>query len=222
MTTDDVPAVTRRSRRRSGDAPARRRRPPDLIAVASAGAFLAMISAGVGGVALALRPEPTGPPTATAAVPVEPSSVAATATSVQQADGGTTYVAANTLDGDPTTAWNSNGARDGKGPGISLTYTFARPVDLQDITVRNGYQRIRQRAGKPPVDLYAVNARVRRLRVVTDAGAWIWDLADTRTPQTFTGGAGRTGSVRLEILAVYPSRTYSDVAISEVGFTSTL
>jgi hypothetical protein len=188
--------------------------------MASGSGILALVLAGLGGMALAERRAPASDPVAVHAVPLDNSIITATATSVQRADGGTTYVAANTLDGDPTTAWNSNGARDGTGPGISLTYTFRRPVDLLDITVRNGYQRIRQRAGRSPVDLYSMNARVRRLRVVTDTGAWTWDLADTRAPQTFAGAAGRTGSVRFEILAVYPSKTYPDVAISEVGFTS--
>lgn len=209
------PTVLRATRRR-----ARQLRRPGVLLASGAG-VLALVLAGLGGMALAERRAPAREPVPARAVPLDNSLVTASATSVQQADGGTTYVAANTLDGDPTTAWNSNGARDGKGPGISLTYTFTRPVDLRDISLRNGYQRIRQRAGRSPVDLYSVNARVRRLRVVTDAGAWIWDLVDTRTPQTFAGAAGRTGSVRLEILAVYPSRTYPDVAISEIGFTST-
>jgi hypothetical protein len=81
---------------------------------------------------------------------------------------------------------------------------------------------MRPRPGHPPVDLYQANARVHRVRVVTDAGAWTWDLADVRAPQTFTGAAGRTGSLRLEVVSVYASKTYSDVAVSEVGFTATL
>jgi len=200
----------------------RHRRRPGRPALAASAALLAAVSAGVGGIALALRPAPE-PPRATALdIPVDPSSVTATATSTQAADGSTTYTAANTLDGDPATAWNSNGRRDGKGPGIALTYTFARPVALRAISLRNGYQRTRQRPGRSPVDLYPVNGRVRRLRVVTDTGTWTWNLADTRAQQSFAVGAGRTGSVRLEILTVYSSKTYPDVAISEVGFTSAL
>lgn len=217
--TDTGPTVVPLTRRRARRL--RQVRRSGVLATSGAG-ILALVLAGLGGLALAERRAPASARVPARAVPVDRASVTATASSTQAPDGAVTYTATNTLDDDPTTAWNSNGTRDGKGPGISLSYTFTRAVDLRDITLRNGYQRTRQRAGKPPVDLYFENARVRRLRVVTDAGAWSWDLADTRTPQTFAGAAGRTGSVRLEILAVYPSRTYPDVAISEVGFTSSL
>jgi hypothetical protein len=195
---------------------------PLLAAVAAA---LARGSAGAG-VALALRPDPeaSGPAAvaATRAVPVDRAAVSARASSTQSPEGDITYAAANTLDGDVTTAWNSNGTKDGKGPGIALTYTFTAPVALRDLTIRNGYQKVRPRPGRSALDLYPLNARVQRLRVVTDAGAWLWDVADTRSAQTFTRAAGRTGSVRLEIVSVYPSATYPDVALSEVSFTSSL
>jgi hypothetical protein len=192
------------------------------VLAASAVGGLVALSAGIGGIALALRPEPATAPVSERAAPVDRASVTAAASSTQTADGGSTYTAANTLDGDPATAWNSNGRRDGAGPGIRLTYTFTHPVALRGITVRNGYQKVRRRAGHAPVDLYPANARVHRVRVRTDAGSWLWDLADTRSPQTFTGASGRTSRVRLEIVSVYPSRDYPDVAISEVGFTSAL
>jgi hypothetical protein len=155
--------------------------------------------------------------------PIDPAAVTATATSTQDPAGGTTYDAANTLDGDPATAWNSDGAATGRAARarpVSLTYTFTRPVELRAVVLRNGYQKVRRRAGKPPVDLYPANARVHRLRVVTDAGTWTWDLADQRAPQTLTAAAGRTASVRLEVVSVYSSTTYPDVAVSEVAFTA--
>ena len=70
------------------------------------------------------------------------------------------------------------------------------------------------------MDLYPANERVHRVRVVTDAGTWTWDLADVRAPQAFAGAAGRTASVRFEVVSVYPSTTYADVALSEVSFTA--
>jgi hypothetical protein len=204
---------TRRPTRPAG------RRPAVLAAVAAA---LALGSAATGGV-LALRPDPAASApvaVATRVVPVDRAAVRATASSTQSPDGDITYAAANTLDGDVTTAWNSNGKKDGNGPGIALTYTFTTPVSLRDVTIRNGYQKVRPRPGRTALDLYPLNARVHRVRVVTDAGAWVWDLADTRSAQTFPRAAGRTGWVRLEIVSVHPSSTYPDVALSEVAFTA--
>jgi hypothetical protein len=211
-----------RELRRSREVSPGRRPVRPLLALVAA--VLALGSAGAG-VALALRPDPAASGPAAVAprvVPADRAAVRATASSTQASDGDISYSAANTLDGDATTAWNSNGTKDGKGPGIALTYTFTAPVSLRDVTVRNGYQKVRPRPGRSALDLYPLNARVRRLRVVTDAGAWLWELTDSRSAQTFTRAAGRTGSVRLEIVSVYPSATYPDVALSEVSFTSTL
>lgn len=193
---------------------------PSARVLGLAAVAAALVGAGVG--ALALRPGPPRTPVAPAAAQRVPASaVTARASSIQAPDGEITYDAANTLDGDLSTAWNSDGEKDGNGPGISLTYTFATPVALRDITVRNGYQKVRRRSGGSPVDLYPLNGRIRRFRVITDAGRWTWDLADARTAQTYSGASGRTRSVRLEIVTVYPSATYPDVALSEVSFTAT-
>lgn len=199
--------------------------PAGLAAVLAA--VLGLVGA-VTGVVLAAHRDPTAttapdaPDAVGGVVPVDRAAVSATASSTQKPDGGVTYAAANTLDGDVSTAWNSNGRRDGARAGIALTYTFTGPLALREVTVRNGYQKVRARPGRAPLDLFPLNARVHRLRVVTDSGAWLWDLADTRAAQTFPRAAGRTGSVRLEILSVYPSGTYPDVAISEVSFTAAL
>jgi hypothetical protein len=193
----------------------RRRRYARALATAAAAASLAGIGVWV------LGPSPGErqlAPARAVAVPVDPSSVAATATSTQTRSGSVTYTAANTLDGDPATAWNSNGARDGNGPGISLTYTFARPVDLRRITVRNGYQKTRGQEGRRKVDLYPLNGRMRTVRVVTDAGRWTWTLADRRAPQTFAA-PGLTKAVHLKIITIYPSTRYKDVALSEISFS---
>ena len=139
------------------------------------------------------RTEPAGtataaaPAAAAAAVAVPAGSVRAAASSTQHPDSGITYVAANTLDGRPETAWNS----DGQGTGAALTYTFATPVDLASITVLNGYQKVRTGANGSTVDLFALNERVKALRVVTDAGSVDWTLRDDRAPQTL-GRAGRS------------------------------
>jgi hypothetical protein len=151
------------------------------------------------------------------ATAIDLTNVRGSASSTQRPDGGITYTAANTLDGDPSTAWNSDGAKDGRGPGITLTYTFDAPVDLRTITLRNGYQKVRAKG----VDLWERNERVRQVRVVTDTGQWTWDLQDVRDPQTLEQRFGRTRTVKLTILQVYASTKYRDVAISEVAFTGT-
>ncbi len=156
---------------------------------------------------------PTGTPSTVSA-----GTISATASSTQDPEGGITYSAENTLDGRPETAWNSDGRADGKGPGMVLTYRFADPVDLTTVTVLNGYQKATQSAGKPAVDLFTQNGRVHTVRVTTDTGSWTWDLADDKAPQTLTKAFGRTSSVRLEVVSVYPGTKYLDLAVSEVSF----
>jgi hypothetical protein len=58
------------------------------------------------------------------------------------------------------------------------------------------------------------------VRVVTDTGSSTWTLADTHAPQTLHRDLGRTRSVRFEVLSVYPSEKYRDLALSEVSFTA--
>jgi hypothetical protein len=152
----------------------------------------------------------------TAAVAVPATAVRAAASSTQRPDGSISYAPANTLDGRPATAWNS----DGQGAGATLTYTFARPVDLTSITVLNGYQKVLRTSGGKTVDLFALNQRVKALRVVTDAGSVAWTLRDDRGAQTLARAFGRTRTVRLEVQSTYPSRKYKDLAVSEVRFTA--
>jgi hypothetical protein len=216
--------------------------PPDLLLLQAPSAAsdrsarrrAVAIGAGAGGVVLLLglagwglttvlrpaRTPATGNVAASRVRSVDPATVTASASSTQHPDGPISYAVANTLDGDPATAWNSDGARDGQGPGIALTYRFAEPVDLAAISVLNGYQKVRPRPGRPALDLYPLNERVRRLRVVTDSGAWNWDLADSRARQVFTPAHGSTRTVRLEVTSIYPSSAYPDLALSEVSFTA--
>ena len=154
------------------------------------------------------------PAMAAAAVPA--AAVRAAASSTQRPDGSISYAPANTLDGRAATAWNS----DGQGAGAVLTYTFAAPVDLASITVLNGYQKMLRGSGGKTVDLFALNQRVKALRVVTDAGSVAWTLRDDRRPQTLERAFGRTRTVRLEVQSTYPSRKYKDLAVSEVRFTA--
>jgi hypothetical protein len=151
-------------------------------------------------------------------VPVAASRITASASSVQEKAGRTTYEAANTLDGRPTTAWNSHGEKDGPGPGITLTYTFDEPVALRSIRVANGYQK--DRGDGATFDLYDANSRLREVRVVTDGGEWTWELADKRAPQVLREDFGTPSSVTIEIVSVWPGSRFSDVGVSEVAFTA--
>ena len=151
-----------------GRGPARR---PDARVVAAGAAALVLVG---GAAVLGLRATgagdaattPQGAPAAAAVVPVDAADVRVEASTTQQPDNGITYDAANTLDGRPETAWNS----DGQGAGATLVYTFAQPVDLRTITVLNGYQKVRA-GSSGRVDLFALNERVRTFTVVTDAGS---------------------------------------------------
>lgn len=208
----------RRQRRETATAP--RRRLPILaitgVVLALAGVLLVTV---VGVRALSRESVGTTPAPVVAAVAAD--GIRATASSTQAPEDGITYDAANTLDGNPATAWNSNGKKDGRGPGMTVTYTFSDPVDLRSITVLNGYQKVRTgSSGKKTVDLFQLNARVHRVRVVTDTGKWTWDLADSRDPQTLGREFGRTGTVRLQVVSVYRSDRYLDLALSEVSFTA--
>lgn len=146
--------------------------------------------------------------------PVDPGTVHVRASTTQRPDGGVSYAAANTLDGDRATAWNS----DGQGVGATLTYTFPEPVDLRSISLLNGYQKVLTRSNGSPVDLYLLNERVKTLRIVTDAGDLTWTLRDERALQTLDHAFGRTTSVRLRVVSVYPSQKYKDLAVSDVSF----
>jgi hypothetical protein len=173
------------------------------------------VIAGAGLLVSRLRNQPPATGTFRAATAIDLGTVKGSASSVQRPDGGITYTVGNTLDGDPSTAWNSDGARDGRGPGIVLSYRFATQVDLSMITLRNGYQKMRTKGA----DLWERNERVKRLLVITDSGQWTWDLKDAKDPQTLTQKFGRTTSVKLKIVSVYPSTRYTDVAISEIAFS---
>lgn len=125
-----------------------------------------------------------------------------------------TFAVTNTLDQDPSTAWNSNGELVGAFKRVTLTYTFAAPVQLRAIEIYNGYQR--------STEAFYNNSRVRRLLVSTDATKQTFELVDRQGKQTLNFDFGQTRRVVLTVDAVYrdtPKKTkYKDCALSEVGF----
>jgi hypothetical protein len=124
------------------------------------------------------------------------------------------YAVTNTLDGDPTTAWHSNGNAVGAFAKVTLTYTFSSPIRLRAIDIHNGYQR--------STESFYRNSRVRRLLIATDATKHRFDLRDRRGKQRISFNFGQTKRVVLTVDAVYrdtPTKTrYKDCAISEVAF----
>jgi len=143
--------------------------------------------------------------------------VTAASSSVQKPAGSVTYTAANLLDGDPRTAWNSNGDKVGDGKGVTLTFTFSEPVDLKGIALLNGYQKKIKDGGKSK-DLFKANGRVAALTVTTDGGETTWDVGDGRAAQKLEKDLGETSTVTLTVSDVYPGGEYEDLALSEVSF----
>lgn len=149
--------------------------------------------------------------TATTTSVVDLDVLKASASSTLPSDGGLTYTVQNTLDGNPDTAWNSDGRKVGRGVGVTLTYTFAKPVDLRRITIVNGYTKgIR----------YQQNGRIKRLHVSTDAGQQEWDLSDVRgEKQALAVRPGVTTQVVFRVDEVYPGQKFKDLALTEITFS---
>lgn len=158
---------------------------------------------------VATTPSASAP--ATALVQVANNRVKATASSVLPPAPPYRYDPDLLLDGNPATAWNSDG--DAGGQPIEITFTFDGPVSLGRIEVANGYQSNK--------DAYARNRRVKRVLVVTDAQQIPLDLADSEGFQRFDRDFGRTTKAVLRIESDYPGNRYDDIAISEVRFFAT-
>jgi hypothetical protein len=203
--------------------PRPRRRFPVVVLVV---VLAVLLAAGLGFVAFRVMRQPGSGPTA--ASPVAPTtgqgseqptnltkisrkSIKAKASSTLP-DQGESYQVGNTLDGDPVTAWNSNGKKVGAFARVKLTYKFSHPERLQRIEIYNGYQKSNK--------AFKSNSRVRKLLVSTDAVKQSFDLADALGKQELTFDFGETRVVVLTIEAVYRSGNtkYKDVALSEVTF----
>lgn len=172
-------------------------------------------------------PPPTTSPATTAApptalppepVPIPASEVTASATSVLEAAGDITYDAANTLDGDLDTAWNGRNSEGGVGE--RLRYQFAEPVDLARIDLINGYVKVVDGESR-----FLQNNRLTSVTVITEAGQFPVEIADTQDWQTIEGEFGVTSFVRLRIDGVAPATVPlgdtiydTDIAVTEIRF----
>ena len=131
---------------------------------------------------------------------VDADTVKVKASSVQKRAGSVSYVAANMLDGDRTTAWNSNGDKVGSGEGVVLTFTFEGPLRLRGVALLNGYQK----TTKDGKNLYKANGRVSGFTVVTDNSTKEWKVKDSPEPQALEADLGETSTVTLTVTGVYP------------------
>ncbi len=213
-TTTPIPVVS--------SAPARRRRGPPLFLIV---VVLVLVAAGVvlvnrgGDDKESASPPPTtvAPSTTVTAVPttapraptrIDPSTITASATSTLPDEAPYTYGIKNTLDGNLETAWNDGAP--GAGAGEKLTYRFRSPVDVKTIGLINGY------ASTP--ELFKQNARIRDMVVVTDFARFPVTLSDSLARQELNLAFGRTASVVIEIVSVYPGNRYDDLALTEIDF----
>lgn len=142
-------------------------------------------------------------------IPVDSTTVEATASSELPSAPPATFVAENTLDGNLTTAWNSDGAA-GPGAGTTLTYRFAESIHVGRISLANGDQ-----AG---ADEYARSQRVKTLTVTTDGAERTFNIGDSKGFQQLELDFGTTSQVSLRIDDTYASSRSNDIAISEVVF----
>jgi hypothetical protein len=198
--------------------PVRARRSRAPVAVLVSVLLLALVG---GGAAFYLLRKPPAPPSVssstTAAPEVPPvkldgGTIEAKASSELPSETGR-YSIANTLDGDLTTAWNSNGDEIGPTGKVTLTYTFPGTVDLRQIEFFNGYQKSQES--------YFNNGRPHHIVITTDAGQQPIDLNDVTGPQKITlTSPGPTTTVKLRIESVYrdDDTKFQDMAVSDIAF----
>lgn len=123
------------------------------------------------------------------------------------------YEAALAVDGDPKTAWS-----EGVHPAVAgetITFQFARAVDLQLVCVVNGYAKSKT--------LYEQNPRLQLVDVSTNQGRTRQRLRDLpeeqfRVPQKLGIKAGPTTLLIIKIEKAFLGDKYDDVSLSEVEF----
>ncbi|CUR53984.1 conserved hypothetical protein [metagenome] len=108
------------------------------------------------------------------------------------------YVAANMLDGTPSTAWRMTG----DGTGRTLRFSLPGDVVVTSVGLINGYAKL-DRDGGRVISWYERNRRVLSVRWTFDDGSTVdQTLKRTRAMQSLEVGPVRTGSVRLTLLEV--------------------
>jgi len=148
--------------------------------------------------------------------PVDPAQiVSAEATSTLPDQDGLTYGIANTLDGQITTGWNSNGSTPGSGVdpvGQKLTYKLAAPQHIVGVRLINGYN---PNDGKHQ---FTDNHRIHSLVLRGGGKERTVELADSFSPQFVEVDFPNADTIELEIASVYPTTKWTDVGVTEVQF----
>jgi hypothetical protein len=159
--------------------------------------------------------EPSGTQTTEPANPtkIDPGTIDAEASSELPPTQGLTYGIGNTLDDNPSTAWNSNGEEVGTGAGQVLTYRFPDKVHLVRIDLVNGYAKSDKS--------FSQNGRIKAVAITTDAGTFEVTLADSKDPQNVQQDFGVTDSVSLRVISVYKGTAYPDLGLTEIAFQAT-
>lgn len=123
---------------------------------------------------------------------------------------GLSYGPENVLDANDQTVWSQDGSDGGiPAEGSWLRLSSASALDVDQITIVNGYIK--------NADVYAANARLRRVVLTTDRGdRQMVDLLDHGTPQAFLVNFGGIRWIEIEVVSVYPGDKHSDVAITQV------
>ena len=183
-------------------------------------ALVLAIALGVGGTYWILQPrvEPSPSPSASPsespqapATPVAADDIKIKASSTLKRPDNK-YSPRKTLDGDPTTAWNSDGDAIGPEAKVTLRWTFSSPIRVARIELYNGYQRDEAR--------FFANSRLGRVRIITEDGDKVVDLADRMGSQEIALDSGPTSFVEFRVQSVYRDDTtkYNDLALSEIQF----
>ena len=148
--------------------------------------------------------------------PLDPATIVSSeASSTLPDQEGLTYGIANTLDGQVTTAWNSNGSTPGSGvppEGQKLTYKLAAPQHIVGVRFLNGFN---------PNDSnhkFTDNYRVRMLAIRGGGKERQVELADSFAPQFVEVDLPGADTIELEIISVYPTTKWQDVGLTEVQF----
>lgn len=145
--------------------------------------------------------------------PVAVTSATATCTSSASVDGAGTrveYVAANTIDADPTTAWRC----DGDAVGASLTLVLPAGTEVGELGLIPGYAKIDPSSG---ADRFTENNRITKVRwTLADGTEIVQELDPTqRTVQYLRIPRTASGTVNVQVLAV-DQGSRNRTAISEI------
>ncbi len=137
--------------------------------------------------------------------------VQVTAASASSALGGRdAHPADHAFDGNPRTAWNESAP--GSGAGEWLQAEWGVPRHVRRIVLATGWDYVSPRAG----DLYSLNSRLRRVRMVfSDGRAEVREIADGQR-SVIVATDHVSSSLRIIAEQVYPGARWQDLCISDV------